>query len=244
MRILFGIDGTDDWYVGSAARNAAYDQNFRRSFVRRLCFGKGPNASYERGPRSLGGGLMDAINRGVDFVNQRRAAVGNTVPILLTGYSRGAAGAVMIAKRLNEQRPPVYVHAMMLFDCVDRYVFGDASVVPGNVVYLNHVMRNPAARSRGSFGNDATRYTRGTHAEVARRYMCTHGGMGGCPWRLPNPAGGLTLDSFIDEGALEENRWTPWNDTTAITYRRDALVSEQIWNDLQPYLSRHFFLTQ
>ena len=103
----------------------------------------------------LGGGLLDAISEGTDFIVGRRKA-GGSDPILLTGYSRGAAGAVAIAKKL--QRKNLNVNAMLLFDCVDRHLFIDAEVIPNNVENVFHVVRSDASGSRESFGHDGLRF--------------------------------------------------------------------------------------
>jgi hypothetical protein len=149
----------------------------------------------------------------------------------------------------------------MMFDCVDRHVAFDADVVPNNVENVCHVIRNPAGRSRLSFGNDGMRYTAPTnYIQPVMMFMCTHGGMGGTPWKVP--AGKASTD-FIDEGALEASVSAPapsWQITdllpgvrtareiqavreyrTNITYRQDAEVSANIWNHVQPFLRTHSF---
>ena len=238
MPILVGIDGTGGEFVPGAGRDAEYDKAFANSFVNRICRGK-PNGKYFRGPVALGGGLNDAITGGVSFIQDKRRQMPNE-PILLTGYSRGAAGVVMIAKRLKDLNIPV--KALMMFDCVDRYMFGDAEVVPSNVSFVCHVIRNPAARSRATFGNDGMKYIPPTVYEGPTMFMCTHGGMGGTPWSVE----GHNPGDFIDEGFAEDFfspvRFGPvWLYHTNVTYAQDAAVSQQVWNFVQPFLLKHGF---
>lgn len=239
MPILVGIDGTGEAINPGPGRDTAYDKAFANSFVKRICEGK-PNAEYYRGPVALGGGLPEAIDGGVRFIQTKRQQFPSE-PILLTGYSRGAAGVVVIAKRLKDLEIPV--KALMMFDCVDRHLAFDAEVVPNNVEFVNHVIRNPSGRSRATFGNDGMRYNPPTNYPVATMYMCTHGGMGGTPWAVPDDQ---TDSDFIDEGTLEAlaspvRREPVWTYRTNITYAQDASVSQLIWSNVQPFLATHRF---
>src|SRR5690242_10103719 len=118
MPILVGIDGTGGGSAPTSARDATYDQEFANSFVNRICKGK-LRAKYMRGPVTLGGGLLAAIEMGVAHVVAQRK-VAPREPVLLTGYSRGATGVVVIAKRLKTLN--IRVQALLLFDCVDRHI--------------------------------------------------------------------------------------------------------------------------
>jgi Thioesterase domain len=241
MPILVGIDGTDDSWRLTDERNARYDRNFANSFVRRLCAGKN-NGRYYRGPLADGGYLHIAINEGVTFIQSKKRSFPNE-PVLLTGYSRGALGAVVIAQRLKDLN--IQVKALMMFDCVDRHVAYDADVIPDNVEFVCHVIRNPAARSRATFGNDGMNYNpRTTNFPRATMFMCTHGGMGGVPWTVP--AGGNPND-FIDEGTMEAlaspvRNEPVWTYRTNVTYAQDAAESQRVWRHVQPFLNTHGFL--
>jgi len=230
MPIIVGIDGTGGGAVPTAARDRRYDEDFKNSFVKKIC-SPADNTKYFRGPVTFGGGLMDAINGGFNFVINRRKIVGDDVPVLLTGYSRGAAGAVCIAKKLKDKN--VKVRAIMLFDCVDRHIGIDASVIPQNVEYVCHVVRDPLSESRESFSNDGLKYYPPTNFPAAYKFMCTHGGMGGTPWKVPN--GGSPTD-FIDEGFPDG--------MTKITYKQDEFVSKTVWNFVKPFLKTHGFITE
>ncbi len=228
MAILVGIDGTGGDFTPGGARNQRYDVAFAHSFVRRLCAPNSVNRRYFRGPVALGGGLLDAISEGVEFIVGRRKA-GDSGPILLTGYSRGAAGAVAIAKKL--QRKNLNVSAMLLFDCVDRHLFIDAEVIPNNVENVFHVVRSDASGSRESFGHEGLRFRPPTHYPAAYAFMCTHGGMGGTPWI---PAPGVSVDDIIDEGGVDGK--------TNITYAQDARVSGEIWSFVQPFIQKYGYV--
>ncbi len=228
MAIIVGIDGTGSAVVPGATRDAEYDRTFANSFVKRICGSGGANKKYFRGPVALGGGLMDAIDGGVNFITQRQRA-GVTEPVLLTGYSRGAAGVVSLAKRLQRQR--INVRAMLLFDCVDRHLFIDADEIPNNVGFVHHVVRDRRSGSRESFDNDAMRYRPPTVYPAAYAFMCTHGGMGGQPWTVP---AGTPASALIDEGGVDG--------MTNISYANDALVSAQVWAYCQTFMRTHGFI--
>jgi hypothetical protein len=228
MSILVGIDGTGSAFLPGKGRDADYDVAFAHSFVRRLALSGKKNHAYFRGPVALGGGLMAAIKGGYNYIVSKVDA-GTEGPVLLTGYSRGAAGVVSLAGRLKKKG--IDVDALLLFDCVDRHLFMDAEVIPTNVKNVMHVIRDPAAGSRGSFSNDGLRYhPSSTYYPGAYSFMCTHGGMGGCPW----PANGASPGTFIDEGFPDGK--------TKVTYEQDARVSKQVWNFVQSFIREHEFL--
>ncbi len=228
MAIVVGIDGTGSAFLPGSGRDREYDIAFANSFVSRICRNGGPNKAYFRGPVALGGGLPEAISGGLQFIRSRRAA-GVREPIVLTGYSRGAAGVVSMAARLQRER--IDVRALLLFDCVDRHLAIDAEVIPNNVGFVQHVIRDPRSGSRESFGNDGMRYQAPTVFPAAYTFMCTHGGMGGCPW---TPGPGQRLTDRIDEGGTDG--------MTNITFAQDAQVSTQVWNYCLPFMRTHGFI--
>lgn len=228
MPILVGIDGTGGDIMPGSGRDARYDVAFANSFVSKLCKSK-PNAQYNRGPVALGGGLDVAVASGVSFIEMKRRAMGNNEPILLTGYSRGALGVMVIAQRL--QRQNINIRAALLFDCVDRHGDYDAEVVPNNIENVFHVIRDPKTESRGSFGNDAMSYRPPTKYQGPFMFMCTHGGMGGTPWEIPQ---GKTANDFIEEGFPDGK--------TKVTYAQDARVSGELWTFVQGFIRTHKFM--
>ena len=228
MPILVGIDGTGGGAFRGAARDQRYAADFANSFVRRLCPEGRIDGKYFPGPATFGGGLVDAVDRGLAFIKASKAAKPN-LAVLLMGYSRGAAGAVAVAKKLKGAS--IDVSALLLFDCVDRHLFIDAEIVPNNVGHVMHVIRDPRSKSRESFGNDGLQYTTPTIYPAPRPFLCTHGGMGGTPW-LPGPKQPVT--DLIKEG-LPDGK-------TTISFAEDARVSQQVWNFVQPFCSTHGFI--
>ncbi len=232
MPILVGIDGTGGGFSPGAERDARYDADFADSFVSKLCKNK-PTAKYNRGPVTLGGGLDIAIRDGLSFIELRRRMSGNNEPILLTGYSRGALGVLVIAQRLQQQN--IRVKAALLFDCVDRHGDYDAEIVPNNIDNILHLIRDPKANSRHSFGNDAMSYRPPTKYEGPYSFMCTHGGLGGTPWKKPDDK---QWSDLIDEGLSEQF----FNSTTAISYEQDKRVSGEVWTFAQGFIRTHNFM--
>jgi len=228
MAVLVGIDGTGGGSLPGKSRDEQYDRDFANSFVKRLCSGGATYRKYFRGPVTLGGGLWGAIAEGAQFVVDT-LSMDPWQQVLLTGYSRGAAGAVAVAKRLKSAN--ISVRALMLFDCVDRHLVIDASVIPDNVEYVMHVVRDPQSNSSKSFSNDALRYTPPTVYPAAYKFLCTHGGMGGTPWQ-PKP--GQPLTDLIEEGFPDGK--------TTISFANDARVSKEVWRYVQPFLRTHGFL--
>jgi len=227
----FGIDGT------GPVSNSTYGRDFANSHVKKLCSGKD---EYARGPIGPGGGMPEGIAAGMGAI-KAKMLTDPDAPILLTGYSRGGLGAVVIAKKLKKEEIPV--KAMLLFDCVDRHLAYDGSVIPNNVEFVHHVMRNPAARSRMSFGNDGTKSNPPT-VYTSKKYMCTHGAMGGTPWK-PKP--GQSRTEYIDEGFGEAYISTGSVIRSAfyrtnITFAQDELASQQVWRDVQSFAQTHGFI--
>lgn len=235
MPILVGIDGTGSAVIPGKSRDAEYDIAFQKSFVKTICNAGGPHALYERGPVALGGGLMNAITNGFNHVVNKRKMVPGS-PVLLTGYSRGAAGVVSLAKRLKDKN--IQVQALLLFDCVDRHVGIDASVIPDNVENVLHVVRDPDSSSRESFGNDGLRYFPGkTNYWSATKFMCTHGAMGGCPW-VPDYDKGEKYSDFINEGFGAGS----YDGATKITFAMDAAASQRVWQFCQTFIKTFKFM--
>jgi hypothetical protein len=248
MPIVVGIDGTGSDFMSGQRRDEEYDRAFANSFVRKLCEESKPNRKYLRGPLLLGGDLVDAVVKGRRYIIEKRQA-GVNEPILLTGYSRGATGIVNVAMQLKDQRVPV--SAMLLFDCVDMHLYLNANEIPNNVGPVLHVRRSPLSGSRPSWGNAATRHSR---PDLYREefFVCTHGGMGGTPWTVPE---GKSPNDFIVESGentyrppapqplgqpLDRDRRAGFG--TSVTYKQDKEVSDKVWDYVQPFLREHGFV--
>ena len=228
MNLIVGIDGTGSAVVPSQSRDRQYDLDFANSFVKRIAGKSGANFKYHRGPVAGGGGLVAAVSGGFSFIKNKVTNSRTPHKVLLTGYSRGAAGAVAIAAKLKKAN--IAVDALLLFDCVDRHIVIDAEVIPNNVVECLHVIRDSRSSSRGSFSNDGMKYRPPTKVK-AYKFLCTHGGMGGTPWSKPNNKKATDL---IDEGGIDG--------MTTISYAEDQRVSNSIWQFVQPFCSQHGFM--
>ena len=233
VAILVGIDGTDGWIANVPfLRNLDYDTKFSGSWVRMICRDRdGPNTRYFRGPVAQGAGLVDAMVQARMFIRTRQNQ-GVDEPIILTGYSRGAAAVVAVAKWLGD----IPVEALMLFDCVDRHVYVDSSVIPNNVQNVLHVRRHPQTESRISFGSSGTKVASVETNYDQRFFMCTHGGMGGCPWELTaqGKKNGLTRNSRIREGFPDYH-------TTRVTFAKDKEISTQVFLSCLPFMRQYGF---
>ena len=247
MPILVGIDGTGDDWLGSndPSRNKHYDDEFANSFVKRICARHSANTIYFRGPGFLpaNNGLLEAVWKGRDFILSKRRA-GVNEPILLTGYSRGAAGVIVIAQMLGFPQNKIDVEAMLLFDCVDRDLRIDADIIPANVGYVLHVKRSVASHSRVSFGHSGTRPFPGSKTDYQQKeFNCTHGAMGGTPWLPVTVSSGHSLiraklTDYISEGP---GAFAVPEQPTYVTYEQDARGAEQVQSFIKPFMRDHGF---
>lgn len=228
MPIIVGIDGTGGQAFPGSGRNRAYDADFARSFVRRICMGRGANAQYNRGPLVLGGGLHTAVVAGKNFILAKRREMGDGEPILLTGFSRGGLGVLMIAKELQQQNIPV--EALLLFDAIDMYAFADVKTVPLNVRNVFHARSRADAGSRENWRNkDCGSNPHNPQVNYTERaFRCTHGAMGGTPQNDPTKPNELI--SELGSGG------------TNVTFRDNPIVSEQVWAAVQPFIQAHRFM--
>lgn len=225
MPILVGIDGTGGgWFYNTRGRNTDYDRAFANSFVRRLCLGRN-NATYIRGPITPGGGLPEGIGQGEAFIEAQRRQRPNE-PILLTGFSRGGLGVLVIARNLQRRNIPV--QAMLLFDAVDMHLGYSVDTVPTNVRNVYHVRRDPAAGSRDTWGNCGLNPNNPAVNYREKFFRCTHGAVGGTPQTDPNNPNGL-VDEFGSGG-------------TNVTFRDNPIISQQVWMDVQPFIRTHGFI--
>ncbi len=221
MAILLGIDGT------GPMSDSEYRAAFRTSFVHHLLRSNPRNSMYLRGPGWDGLDMSMIIGQGYTFVHLAKLANPST-PVLLTGYSRGAAGVMGVAERL--QRDGVTVDGMILFDAVDRAATPIPGEVPANVVACVHAHRSASSFSRWSFDGVARRSNPPTR--ICREFdRITHGGMGGTPW--PRPADATS--EVISEGFPEP---TP----TMVTYAMDQEGSRAVWGWVQPHARRLGFI--
>lgn len=151
-----------------------------------------PNSFYHIGPTISGvecGLLADGVVARILWTKMRKKD-----PIIyMAGYSRGAAIAILAAWKLKADGHRI--KAMFLFDGVDRDALSYSRVVPGNVEYAYHAMRDPEVHSRDIFGTDSGLLKRkcgmlaesGVKLEIRRDFWTTHAGMGGLPGTGDHP---------------------------------------------------------
>ncbi|RYG91406.1 hypothetical protein EU803_09950 [Loktanella sp. IMCC34160] len=196
--IIVGVDGT------GPSSDDTYAKDFKDSFVQKLCRNT-PGFrvhDYHRGPTTHGLETVGKARHAYDFAkgtytifSKLHAEKPKLFPkpprIFLTGYSRGGAAVIEAAYKLKEAKIPV--HGMMLFDAVDRSIVDDrVNTIPDNVKYCFHAVRADSAESREIFGN-CGRKAAGKVFYLERSFHCTHGAMGGCPWKEAGE------DGYIEE---------------------------------------------
>lgn len=196
--IFCGVDGTG---VDSSEE---YAREFANSHVNMLFKTWGTSYKwYSRGPTMMGSETfalaMGMASQAAIYYKQLSKKLGpdQKPRIFLSGYSRGGAAATAACDLLNKAN--IDVHCLLLFDAVDRTDTLDAAVIPPNVKFAYHAMRNPKSASREIFGNCATT-KKGTPPLISNNsFHCTHGGMGGTPF--PKDQVGLS-------GTIVEADWT------------------------------------
>ena len=223
--ILLGIDGTGD------IANSTYFPTMNASFVSYIArHSKARLKKYIRGPGFDGLDMASIVSYGYTFVHLALAA-NKGARILLTGYSRGGAGVIGVAQRL--QKDGVLVDGIVLFDAVDRAVGVDATVIPNNVQRVVYARRDPAGSSRLSFGNCGTVWHAPTKTEL-RLFRGTHGALGGCHWTCPPDKKPTDL---IDE----PYEWQG----TRISYEQDLVAVKAVWTWVQPRVAQlGYFMNQ
>jgi hypothetical protein len=260
--ILVGIDGTGD------VLDSAYKPNFENSFVSQII--RTTNAKhklYVRGPGFDGADMFGYANQALEFIHLTNSTEPNT-RILLTGYSRGGAGVIDVARQLKKQG--LMVDAMVLFDPVDRSGTSDGYDVPNNVLYMVQALRATMSLSRVSFNNCAASWHAPTKC-TRKHFWATHGGLGGCPWPVkPGVAPSMYIDedesfkeralSFVvydvmhlewkrpDDyrGSLDQLRDARYfmGGTTQVTYEQDRAGAQQVWDWVYPKLIELGFLAK
>jgi hypothetical protein len=256
--ILLGIDGTgelDDHAYGLEMHNSFVSYIVRHSAAH--------SKTYMRGPAYDGLDMGMVIGTGYEFVHLHKVAHPNA-RVLLTGYSRGAAGVIGVAARLAKDG--VRVDGMVLFDPVDRSPTCDTDEISTNVLQAYQLRRMADTFSRVSFNNCGHIWRSPTHCEVVRVWA-THGGMGGVPWHARH---GERPNDFVSEGQSEINlihatydvarvRWIPEPDDhrtqieflteryavgnhTHVTFHQDLIGAQLVWQHARPQLIKMGFL--
>lgn len=191
MDILSAVDGTGPY------SDEEYAQDFSKSFVHSMYVNwHTPYRYYDRGP------ALDGLSTGdkaktmagaaeIMYSSQVDPRSAGKARLFLTGYSRGGAAALEAANILCAKGIPVF--ALLLFDAVDRSVTITQTTVPLGVQYCRHAVRGDNTKSRESFGNVGLQKHVSVDYPHAAAFHCTHGAMGGVPWKEAGP------DNFIYE---------------------------------------------
>lgn len=206
--IFAGIDGT------GPGDDAAYANEFKNSFVNEhsRAWPRQAFAYYQRGPGNLdidiGNNTQLKSYLAFNFVHTTWRACqnsGRASRIFLAGYSRGGAAVIDVCNRLY--RMGIRVDCLMLYDAVDMSTrMTNVQMVPPNVAVCYHAMRSDATRSRPSWGNCGRL---GIPNGNLGKFFCTHGGMGGTPWKQGSftPIGGKILEDIPVQGVENAARY-------------------------------------
>lgn len=250
MDVFAGIDGSGPF------RDDDYKAEFAKSFVKQTHDNYAwTERFYVRGPSDDGlrtsEKARDMAARLENLVLRSRSPTmryppglfGSGTRLFLAGYSRGGAAITETCRILKSKG--LAVHCLMLFDAVDMTHTLDADEVPDNVAFCFHATRSPASRSRTGWGNCATRAANGQKTFYrSLSFLCTHGGMGGLPWRKDGPRGVINEAFTTEEAALVTgtapigvqlvahalNQAHHLASDTAITAKEDKRVSGLVFN--------------
>jgi hypothetical protein len=209
--VLVGIEG---------AEGNADDPNsgYAGSFIHHLVKGwAGGPAEYIPGPSSSPKGVMPTA-----VMAMQRALVLHKVNqpdgLILAGYSRGGAAAIVASQLLG--KAGITVDYLALFDAIERDPSIDANRIGANVLFTVHAKRASSANSRPLWGNCGSQ----AHNNLLTcDFHVTHWGASGVPLHegIPpgvNPADLITEPDFIRGG--ERQTQVTWqqeiNNSTAL----------------------------
>lgn len=220
--IIAGVDGTGD------ANDATYRADMANSYVNvlvRRALARGAKGAYHRGPTLLGNETGPLGAWAQNIIRNNLTGVSDP-KIVLTGYSRGGASAITAAQLLALRG--ISVDVLVLFDAVDRSVTAMADTIPPNVKKVFHARRSLRALSRVYFGNCGTSSIPFVTSYTQEHFLCTHGGVGGCPWwNSPSRPATVRLSDIISEDGIP----------TAVTYQQDLAGAATTWTWMAPKLS-------
>ncbi|SFJ83364.1 hypothetical protein [Jannaschia pohangensis] len=198
---FYGVDGTGE------KDNATYKKNFANSHVRNIWkTWQGPGW-YMRGPTDLGSetpAMAQAVVKKAEafWTDMKKTGREGGARIFLSGYSRGGAAVIEAAYFLDLKGIPV--HALLLFDAVDRATgIRHSDSIPKNVSLCYHAFRANSAGSREMFGRTGTRFNPAWTDYKYKAFKGTHGAIGGTPWIAPQ---GVSQDAKIEELTPEQRR--------------------------------------
>ncbi|WP_052764141.1 LysM peptidoglycan-binding domain-containing protein [Microvirga massiliensis] len=159
MVILIGIEGAKG---DARVQGSGYEGSFIHRMV--MNWPDQGSARYVAGPKVEVGGITSAAVSGFTHVMTLYSQP-DVCGVILAGYSRGGAAAIVAAKML--ERAGITVDCLALFDAIDRDYTADTTKVSNNVRLTVHGRRTWSSGSRRGVGN--------------------------CPWIIPNEAYQLSL---------------------------------------------------
>jgi hypothetical protein len=197
--MLVAVDGTGPW------SNKEYAETMKDSFVRRI-WQQCPESKrlYYRGPSLLGVESGPTAWAAYSEIKGAYEADKANFKLYLTGYSRGGAIVIAIARLI--QKLGIEVECMALFDAVDRSPLVEVDRIADNVKMTYHALRDPKNESRWYFGNCGltAKYPKKL---VKKVFNSTHAGLGGMPWTGDHPSKKIPNPSFNASKWINENRF-------------------------------------
>jgi hypothetical protein len=279
--MLICVDGTGtgegttgDLLFGTKNRTASFALEKAGSFVGMIYYGSHiPNRKYYQGPDLTGMGPNFVWPQTVCEQIAQFWGQGDH-KIFLTGYSRGAAIVINTAAMLTDRPMPdgtyASVEAMFLFDAVARSAdIGRAQVIPSNVRFCYHAIRDDHAHSRWTFGHCGQTMAGANTFLVKRNFYTTHGGMGGTPWgekglpdfsndklsRTEQAARAQRIDQRYFRGGpkldgSDLNSWVVSNEciyefpdgATNVTLGQEQVGSDAVHAWMWPFLHKHHLM--
>lgn len=215
MTALIAIDGELE-----PENRAGYEQYYQGSFMQRLVAGwtSSGGATYVRGPNGNLRSAAHAAARALPLALEA-ARKGGGSGLILAGYSRGGAAAIVLSQRLAGYDIPV--RCLALFDAVDL----DLTVGTGigsNVALTVHGHRSPDSGSRPRWPNcGLTSPNRLYHLGV----KITHWGASGVPPAFNRP--GAKLTETLESGETRE---------TNVTYQEELAGMQRLWSWMKMHI--------
>ncbi len=196
----------------------SYPESFMRKLAREWQFGPSEYVDNEDGLN---------IDRKASWAMYHTLGFAEKYPdlqgLIVAGYSQGGAAAIKYAHELK--RYGWRLNGLALFDAVSREPYGNGvsfdPLIPDNVDWTVHGMRQFATMSRPSWGNCGRS---SPNDYWSRTFWVTHGGASGCDyiaWQgsAPNP------DDLVWERVYPTTQMKP----TRVTQRDNCKGALELW---------------
>lgn len=197
--MLVAVDGTGPFF------DREYAETMKESFVRKI-WQQCPESLclYFRGPSLLGLESGPTALNAYSRIKSEYEANKSNFKLYLTGYSRGGAIAIAIARLVKKEG--IDVECMALFDAVDRSPLIDVDQIPDNVKITYHAVRDSRNESRWYFGNVGLR-AKNADSLQKKVFNSTHAGLGGLPWTGDHPTKKIPNPNFNAGKWIQDNRF-------------------------------------